>query len=390
MQTFKLADFKRHFIETCQFMRYICFRNPLKVIDMEPVKTRLANYNFETIVDLIIRLAVLYLLISWCINILKPFVTILIWGTVITLAIYPLYTYLVKLFRGRKIIASVIITLCMLSILVIPSWLIGESLFNGLDRIRELYSEGQPLIPPPGEATKNWPAFAQPIIDIWQLASKNIGAATMQYKDQLEIVGTFILRSLASIGQGVLQFVASIVLAGVFLIYSEPLSNSMLKIFKKLAGKDGENMASLSVVTVRNVFKGVLGVAFIQAALAGLGYFIAGVPYAGLWTLISLILAIVQIGVGPVAIPIAIYMFTVTDTLTATLLAIWMIPVTLSDNILRPILMGMGAPVPMLVIFMGAIGGFIFTGFIGLFLGAIILSIGYKLFLVWIETETES
>jgi predicted PurR-regulated permease PerM len=357
---------------------------------MEHEQPKLSNYKFKHIVDLIIRLAVLYLLLSFCFNILNPFITILIWGTVIALAVYPAYSYLVKLFRGRRVIASILLTLIMLSILVIPSWLIGESLYNGLERVRELYSQGQPLIPPPGETTKNWPSIAKPIVDLWQHASENLQEAAMQYKNQLEVVGTWLLKSLASIGQGVLQFVGSIVLAGVLLVYSDPLSKSMIKIFKKLAGKDGENMASLSVATVRNVFKGVLGVAFAQATLAGLGYFIAGVPYAGLWTVISLILAIVQIGVGPVAIPIAIYMFSATDTLTATLLAIWMIPVTLSDNILRPILMGIGAPVPMLVIFMGAIGGFIYTGFVGLFLGAIVLSIAYKLFLVWIETDTDT
>ncbi len=354
---------------------------------MEKIKNRLGDYNFEKIVDLIIRLFVLYLLIAWCIDILRPFVTILIWGTVIAIAIHPMYIYLVKLVRGRKIMASILITLFMLSILVIPSWLIGESLYKGIEHIRVLHSQGQPLIPPPGEIVKNWPSIFHPVVDLWQLASENLQAAAMQYKDEVGVAGTWIFKSLASIGQGVVQFVASIFIAGVFLVYSEPISKAMLKIFIKLSGKNGENLANLSVGTIRSVFKGVLGVAFIQAALASIGFFIAGVPYAGLWSVVSLFLAIIQIGVGPVAIPIAVYMFFVTDTLTATLLAIWMVPVTLSDNILRPILMGMGAPVPMLVIFMGAIGGFITSGFIGLFLGAIVLSIGYKLFIVWLESE---
>jgi predicted PurR-regulated permease PerM len=357
---------------------------------MEKLKNRLGDYNFEKIVDLLIRLVILYLLIAWCVDIVRPFVTILIWGTVIAVAVHPAYRYLAKLLRGRKVIASIIVTLFMLSVLVVPSWLIGESLYKGIEHLRELHSQGQPLIPPPGDTVKNWPSVFSPIVALWQLASENLHAAVMQYKDQVGVAGTWIFKSLASIGQGVFQFVASIFIAGIFLVYSEPIGRSMLKIFVKLSGKNGENLANLSVGTIRSVFKGVLGVAFIQAALASIGFFLAGVPFAGLWSFVSLFLAIIQIGVGPVAIPIAIYMFFVTDTLTATLLAIWMIPVTLSDNILRPILMGMGAPVPMLVIFLGAIGGFITSGFIGLFLGAIVLSIGYKLFMVWIDAEVES
>ena len=101
-----------------------------------------------------------------------------------------------------------------------------------------------------------------------------------------------------------------------------------------------------------------------------------------------MILAIVQLGVGPIAIPVCIYMFSVLDTFPATMLALWMGIVLVSDNILKPILLGHGASVPMLVVFLGAIGGFIYIGFLGLFLGAVILTIGYKLFMDWLKSES--
>jgi predicted PurR-regulated permease PerM len=356
---------------------------------MKTENTRIGNYNFEKVVDMIIRLVILYMLISWCFNILSPFGTILIWGTVIALAVYPAYSYIVKVLKGRRVLSAMVITIFLVCILLVPSWLIGKSLFNGIEQVRGLYIEGQPLIPPPGEAAKNWPGFAKPLLDLWTQASENLKGVSIQYKEELTVAGTWLAKTLAGIGKGVLEFVASIFLAAVFLVYSEPIGKAMTRIFIKLAGKKGEEFASITAVTVRNVFKGVLGVAFIQTTLVGLGFFIAGVPHAGLWTVLCLVLAIVQIGVGPIAIPIAIYMFTATDTLTATLLALWMIPVTISDNILRPLLMGRGALVPMLVIFMGAIGGLMYNGFIGLFLGAIILSIMYKLFLVWLGPDTE-
>ncbi len=119
--------------------------------------------------------------------------------------------------------------------------------------------------------------------------------------------------------------------------------------------------------------------------MAGLVFLLAGVPYAGLWALLALIFCIIQIGPGLVIIPVIAYLFTVMPTWQAVIWMIVLIFVMLSDNILKPILMGKGAPVPMLVIFLGSIGGFISSGFIGLFLGAIILSLGYKLFLVYIN-----
>ena len=144
-------------------------------------------------------------------------------------------------------------------------------------------------------------------------------------------------------------------------------------------------MAEMAEVTVRNVAKGILGIAVVQSLLAGVGLVIAGVPFAGLWILLCLILAIVQIGILPVSIGVIIYIWGSADTLTATLLTIWMILVGVSDNILKPIMLGKGAPAPMLIVFLGAIGGFMFSGFIGLFTGAIVLSLGYKLFIGWLK-----
>ena len=145
------------------------------------------------------------------------------------------------------------------------------------------------------------------------------------------------------------------------------------------------DMASIAALTIRNVVKGILGVAIIQSILAAIGFIAAGIPAAGLWVLCCLILAIVQIGTLPVAIPVIILAWNGDSTLTATLFTIWMIIVSVSDNILKPILLGKGAPAPMLVVFLGAIGGFILSGFIGLFTGAVVLSLGYKLFEVWMN-----
>ena len=148
-------------------------------------------------------------------------------------------------------------------------------------------------------------------------------------------------------------------------------------------------MAESAELTVRNVAKGVLGVAVIQSLLAGIGIVLAGVPLAGLWIIICLVLAIVQVGILPVSVGTIIYIWGNADTLTASLFTGWMIFVGIIDNILKPILLGKGAPAPMLVVFLGAIGGFMFSGFIGLFTGAIVLTLGYKLVIGWVNPSDD-
>jgi predicted PurR-regulated permease PerM len=142
---------------------------------------------------------------------------------------------------------------------------------------------------------------------------------------------------------------------------------------------------------VINVVKGVIGVALIQSFLIGLGMLGAGIPYSGVWTLVVLILAILHITLLPVILVIVIWLFNDLNTLSAVLWSIFFIAASLADTPLKAIFLGKGASVPMLVIFLGVIGGFISSGFIGLFTGAIIVSIGYSLFMTWLkDTKTQA
>jgi predicted PurR-regulated permease PerM len=130
-------------------------------------------------------------------------------------------------------------------------------------------------------------------------------------------------------------------------------------------------------------------VALIQALLIGIGFLISGVPFAGVLTLVVFMLAVLQLPPIIIVLPVIVYLFGAKETLPAILWTVYLILAGISDNILKPLLLGKGAPVPMLVIFIGVIGGFILSGFIGLFTGAIVMSIGYKLFVAWINTVPE-
>jgi predicted PurR-regulated permease PerM len=204
---------------------------------------------------------------------------------------------------------------------------------------------------------------------------------------QLTDIGGVLLSSLAGIGLDLLQFLVATIIAGVFLANAESGQLAAGKFAKRMGGDRGVEFARVAGQTIRSVARGILGVALIQSLLAGLGFLVVGLPGAGLLALICLLLGIIQLGIAIVVIPAVIYVFYTASSVTAALFLVWCVVVTLLDNVLKPILLGRGAPVPMLVIFLGAIGGFLTQGIIGLFIGAVILSLGFKLYQTWVAQE---
>lgn len=349
------------------------------------------NPQLKTAVEIAIRLGLLIALLGWCFMILSPFLPILIWSIIIAVAMNPIFQTLKKRLGNRGGLTAALMVTFILIVLLVPCVLLTDSLIDGVRHLKDAYDQDGHLIPPPDERVNSWPAFLKPVVDLWALASNSLKAFIIQYKEQLSDVMRWLIKSLASVGLGILQLMGSFVIAGVMLAYSKSGGEAAERIFIRLLGQRGQEFVKLTESTIRQVVKGILGVAVIQTLLASLGFFIAGVPLAGLWAVLCLMLAIVQVGMGPIIIPLVIYMWSASDGLTAGLFTGWSIFVLVIDNVLKPWLLGKGASVPMLVIFLGAIGGFIAIGFVGLFLGAVILSLTYKLGQEWLNPpKTES
>ena len=193
-------------------------------------------------------------------------------------------------------------------------------------------------------------------------------------------------KGLLSAASGGIQIMLALIIAGILLTF-KGAGEEIRKFFRKIAGDKGDEFADVTMKTVGNVVKGVSGVAMILAILHGILFMMASIPYAGIWHEVIFILAVLQLPVIFVTLPVVIYMFAVKEPVPAIIWTILLLIAGLSDNVLKPILLGKGAVVPMLVIFIGVIGGFILSGFIGLFTGAIVMSIGYKLFVGWINSD---
>jgi predicted PurR-regulated permease PerM len=339
-------------------------------------------------IDIAIRIGVIALLIVLCFQILRPFISLVIWGAILAIAFYPACRRLRELLGGRIKLAAAIITVVMLLAIILPSVRMVGSLVDGVKYINDRIHSSEMKMPPPPDGIDTWPFIGKSLKSEWYEASENLKATLTRFQPQVKAMSLRLLKSAMGTALGLLQFALSIIIAGIFMANAKGSGDMARDLFVRLAGERGADFADISAKTVRTVVKGILGVAIIQSLLAGTGFVLAGVPGAGLWAFFCLLLAIIQIGIFPVVIPVIIYMFYTASTLTAGLLTGWLILVSLLDNFLKPILLGRGAPVPMLVIFLGAIGGFLSMGFIGLFVGAVILSLGFKLFRVWLDDSS--
>ena len=337
----------------------------------------------ERAVEIAIRISLLALWVALCFAIMQPFLVPIAWGIIITIAVHPGYLALLRRVGHRRVLASTLFILIALLVLILPVYLLSETLVQGAESLAHGFEGGRWTIPPAPDLSYI-PLFGADIQDLWHTASLNIEEALGRIEPQLRQAGQWVLGFARDAGVGILHFILAIFIAGVMLAKSEVAGNVAHGIANRLAGHHGSRFAELAIAVVRSVSRGILGVAFIQATLAGLGMLAAGLPAAGLWALVALLLSTIQLGVFPVMLPAAIYLFYTASTTTAVLFLIWTLFVGVIDNVLKPLLLGRGISVPMLVIFVGAIGGFIGQGIIGLFLGAVVLALGYELLLAWL------
>jgi len=340
----------------------------------------------KNIIDVAIRLGVLLMLAVACLNILSPFIVPVIWGVIIAVAIYPLFVKLKSVLGERNKLAAVLYTLMALAILILPSLLVVDSAVDTVGVVKGHYQAGTLKIPPPTDKVKSWPLVGKRLHAEWSRASVNLTDELKKYEPQLIAFGKAIASAAAGAGLGVIQFVFSIIISSVLVAYAAGAQDMTIKIFSRLAGNAfGQHYTDLSKATIRSVAQGVIGVAAIQAVLGGLGMFVMDVPGWGLWTVLILVFAIAQLPPLLVLGFVIVYVFSVADTTPAVIFMIYSLIVSSSDGFLKPLFLGRGMATPMLVILLGAIGGMLAAGIIGLFIGAIILALGYELFMAWLN-----
>lgn len=342
------------------------------------------------ILEALIHISFIVALLAWCFQILRPFLTPIIWGFIIAVICKPLYEGLLAFLKNRNRITATLFALLLLLLLIGPVAALGVSLIETVQQITDQLESGTLSIPKPPESVATWPLIGEKLSAFWNLASTNIDSAIDRIKPQLTELGKWLLNAgLLSI-LGLLQFIFSIIIAAVFLAYRNSVEASLHTFAQRIAGDFGNNLVEIANATIRSVALGVVGVAIIQSLLAGIGLLAMDISGAGLWTLLIFLLAIMQLSPLIILAPIIVYVFSTADTTPAIIFTIWSVIVSFSDAIMKPMLLGRGVDIPMPIILIGAMGGMITAGIIGLFIGAVVFSFTYKLFLVWLNQDQQA
>lgn len=342
----------------------------------------------RNVIEAAVRLGLLLLLATWCFKIITPFIVPVMWGVIIAVAIYPLFLKLKSALGGKNKLAATVYTLITLALLITPTVMISNSVIDTSAIISERYEQGTLEIPPPDDSVKEWPLVGEKLHSVWTQASDNLEKTLKKYEAETKKVAKAILESAAGAAGTILQFVLSIIISGILVANASSAYDLSTKFFTRLTNDDsGKSLTNLSRDTIRSVAQGVLGVAIIQATLSAVGMAMMDVPAWGLWTIFILVLAIAQLPPILVLGFVCAYVFSVAETTPAVIFLIYSIIVSSSDAFLKPLFLGRGMEIPMLVILLGAIGGMMMSGIIGLFVGAIILALGYELFMAWLESD---
>lgn len=335
-----------------------------------------------------LRIGLLVLLLVLSYDIIKPFTVPIMWGAIIAMAAFPLVKWLEPKVGGKRGLASTLVCLLFILVLVLPTWSATEALLGGVQKLTVALEADSLQVPPPPAKVETWPVIGKKLFASWSNASNDLEAFVQNNATQIKDLTGTVLKRIGGSLLGVLMFVVSIIIAGAFMTFADGCGAAAQRFFVRIGGEhQGSQWAPLTVATVRSVLQGVVGVAFIQTVLIAIGLVVAGVPGTPIWSAIILVLAIAQLPPLIVLAPIMVYMFSTADTTTAIIFTVYQIAAGASDTFLKPILMGRGLDIPMPVILIGAIGGMIMSGIIGLFAGAVILSIWYTLFTLWLDQE---
>lgn len=343
------------------------------------------------LVQVSVRVVLLLVVSYTCLTIFSPFASLMLWGLVLAVTLYPIHLSLTRRMGGKSGRAATLITLVGVIVLVVPMIGLGLSFTGHVTSVYEAHQAGTLALEPPTESVKQWPLVGERLYSVWLEASQDLPAALKHYQEPVGDAMRWMLNSVGSTLSTEGLFVGALIVAGIMMAYGESGSVAMSRIARTILGPNrGEDVYRLSTLTIRSVAMGVVGVALIQALILGVIFMIAGIPAAGVLALITLVIGIIQLPALILTIPVIAYLWGVGDggTVFNSVMTVLIVLGGVSDGVLKPILLGRGVDVPMPVVLIGALGGMVAMGMIGLFLGAVILSVGYRLLMNWVDHET--
>jgi predicted PurR-regulated permease PerM len=341
----------------------------------------------KAFIDAMIILSLIAVLAYLCLRIVTPFLPVMLWGLILAVMIYPLQQSLAKKLGGRQGGASSILVVLGVLLIVGPVAILGASFAEHVREWDTRFENNELSIAQPGPGVAEWPVVGEKVHAIWSQAAADMPKFLEDNREQIEKLTKAGIANAQNVVGMIFLLIGALIVAGIMMAWGESGSKAMLRVIDRVNGpSSGINSQKLVVATIRSVATGVLGVAVIQSLLFGIGFMLAGIPAPGVFAMIVLVIGIIQLPALIVAIPVIAYVWSSGDTSTAVnvFFTIYFLVAGAADNVLKPMLLGRGVEAPMPVILMGALGGMVAGGFIGLFLGAVLLALGYTLFMGWV------
>jgi predicted PurR-regulated permease PerM len=348
------------------------------------------NYKSSQLpIDVFLRILMISLLIGWCFLLARPFLVIIIWAVIISVAIYPIYNWLVKRLWGKRGLAVGVFVLIVLVMFALPSIRVARSLVKHSNEISAFINDPKTDIPPPNQSVKEWPVVGEEFYNLWAEANKSLDGFIKHHSKQITDILGWLLKGIGGVLADVFISVISVFIAGFLLFQSESLYKGTLRFTHRLIGEGGKAYVHTARDTIKSVVQGILLIALIQALLSYVGFALIGIKIAALLSVLVLILAVIQLPVILVTLPTAIYVFSIADFTPAIIFAVYMVIIGTIDNVLKPIFLGRGLNVPMIIILIGSLGGLVLHGILGLFVGAVVLAIGYQTYMLWLDMDDD-
>ena len=351
------------------------------------------NLLSKDLTETLIRFGLIAFMVVVCVWVFEPFAKFALWALILAVALYPLHQRLTNSLNGRQGLSATLLVVASLILIGAPTAMLGDSFAGHAKDAYTAFENDTITIKQPNPSVAEWPIIGEKLYHAWSTAADDLPGYLKEYRPQLKQILGKVLGTAADTAGAVLLFLGALIVAGIMMAYGGPGSQAIQRILCRLTDPmRGVRLQALITATIRSVATGVIGVAFIQALLLGVGFYMAGVPAAGVLSVIVLLIGIAQVPASIIALPVVAYIWWSGDASTAINIVwtIYLIAAGMADNLLKPLLLGRGVDAPMPVILIGAIGGMVSAGIVGLFLGAVLLAVGYKAFMLWVNDDDES
>jgi predicted PurR-regulated permease PerM len=343
--------------------------------------------DYSGLLDVLIRAGLIFALAALCFRIFSPFLTLMVWAIILAVTLYPLHRMLVAKVGGKQWLAATLIVILAIVLIIAPTAILMSSLGDSIHDLVENVQNDTLEVPAPPDSVAGWPVVGEKVHGLWSRAHDDLPALIKSMQPKIGDLAKSALAFVASIGVGLLQYLAAVIIAGILMAFGASGSRGSLAIFERVAGTErGAEFTKLSTATIRAVAQGVIGVAFIQAIVVGLCLLVAGIPWAGVLAMIVLVLGIAQVPALIVTLPAIAYIWWRGDygQFEAIAYTVLLFVAGMTDNVLKPLMLGRGVDAPMPVILLGALGGMATGGILGMFVGATLLALGYQIFTGWV------